>query len=59
MKSNNKFVNLGISFAEILKLNKNRKSIKFSESENYTYNELNIFAEKLVISSCQSFKSIW
>jgi hypothetical protein len=43
-----KFINLGISFLEVLKKNKDKKVIKFNKNEFYTFSDLNKFSEKLI-----------
>ena len=43
-----KFINLGVSFYNILKNYPERIAIKFSENEKYTYKELNFYSEKLL-----------
>lgn len=43
-----KFINLGVSFHNILKNYPERIAIKFGENEKYTYKELNFYSEKLL-----------
>ena len=43
-----KFINLGISFLEVLKKNKDKKVIEFNKNEFYTFSDLNKFSEKLI-----------
>ena len=43
-----KFVNLGISFLDNLKIYQNNIALKFDKKNFYTYAELNNYSEKII-----------
>ena len=45
---NKNFINLGVSFNNILKKYPTNIAIQFNEIEKYTYRDLNFFSEKIV-----------
>ena len=52
-----KFINLGVSFHNVLKNYPERIAIKFSENEKYTYKELNFYSEKYFTENCTHWKN--